>query len=91
MTLPVSTNYQPMEALPASELPAGPQWSYEPKWDGFRCLAFRDGARVDLAIKIGQATDAIFSRTGRGAAGRSGQEIRPRWRNRHSRGRRPFF
>jgi ATP-dependent DNA ligase len=40
-----------MEAMPESELPVGPQWHYEPKWDGFRCLAFRDGARVDLESK----------------------------------------
>ena len=60
MTLPVSTNYQPMEALPASELPAGPQWSYEPKWDGFRCLAFRDGARVDLQSKSGKPLTRYF-------------------------------
>lgn len=43
MSLPVSKTYAPMEALPARELPAGPEWQYEPKWDGFRCLAFRDG------------------------------------------------
>src|ERR1700680_3749186 len=60
MTLPVSTNYQPMEALPASELPAGPQWSYEPKWDGFRCLAFRDGGCVDLQSKSGKPLTRYF-------------------------------
>jgi ATP-dependent DNA ligase len=51
MSLPLSTTYRPMEAMPESELPEGPQWHYEPKWDGFRCLAFRDGARVDLESK----------------------------------------
>lgn len=40
-----------MEAMPESELPVGPEWHYEPKWDGFRCLAFRDGERVDLESK----------------------------------------
>jgi ATP-dependent DNA ligase len=40
-----------MEALPATELPSGPEWQYEPKWDGFRCLAFRDGEHVDLMSK----------------------------------------
>ena len=40
-----------MEAMPATELPSGPEWQYEPKWDGFRCLAFRDGKRVDLMSK----------------------------------------
>lgn len=51
MSLPIATSYQPMEAQPAAELPAGPAWQYEPKWDGFRCLAFRDGSRVDLESK----------------------------------------
>jgi ATP-dependent DNA ligase len=32
-----------MEARPVSVLPTGDQWRYEPKWDGFRCLAFRRG------------------------------------------------
>ena len=40
-----------MEAEPASELPAGPDWQYEPKWDGFRCIAFRDANKVDLESK----------------------------------------
>jgi len=40
-----------MEANPASELPAGSDWQYEPKWDGFRCLAFRDDKQIDLMSK----------------------------------------
>jgi ATP-dependent DNA ligase len=51
MSLPIATSYQPMEAQPAAELPAGAAWQYEPKWDGFRCLAFRDGSRIDLESK----------------------------------------
>ena len=51
MSLPLSRTYRPMEAMPESELPVGPAWHYEPKWDGFRCLAFRDGSRVDLESK----------------------------------------
>jgi ATP-dependent DNA ligase len=51
MTLPIAKSYAPMEALSATELPAGPEWQYEPKWDGFRCLAFRDGEKVDLQSK----------------------------------------
>jgi ATP-dependent DNA ligase len=51
MTLPIRTNYKPMEADPAEELPKGPDWQYEPKWDGFRCLAFRDGANIELQSK----------------------------------------
>jgi ATP-dependent DNA ligase len=51
MSLPLTKQYKPMEAQPASELPAGPEWQYEPKWDGFRCLAFRDGAKIELMSK----------------------------------------
>src|ERR1700742_889440 len=51
MTLPLKKSYKPMEANPASELPEGGEWCYEPKWDGFRCLAFRDGDRIDLQSK----------------------------------------
>jgi ATP-dependent DNA ligase len=51
MTLPISKKFPPMEAQPATELPAGPEWHYEPKWDGFRCLAFRDNDNVELLSK----------------------------------------
>src|SRR5437660_12642217 len=51
MTLPIALPYSPMEALSVDEIPIGPNWQYEPKWDGFRCLAFRDGERVDLMSK----------------------------------------
>jgi ATP-dependent DNA ligase len=49
-----------MEALPASELPTGPGWQYEPKWDGFRCLTLRDGKRVDLMSKSGKPLSRYF-------------------------------
>ncbi len=38
----------PMLARLAHELPRGGGWLYEPKWDGFRCLAFVSGGEVDL-------------------------------------------
>src|SRR5258708_33721521 len=40
-----------MEAQPASDLPTGSEWHHEPKWDGFRCLAFRDDGKVELLSK----------------------------------------
>lgn len=49
-----------MEALSALELPSGGAWQYEPKWDGFRCLAFRDGERVELQSKSGQPLARYF-------------------------------
>jgi len=42
------------------EIPAGPGWQYEPKWDGFRCLAFRDGDRVVLQSKSGKPLGRYF-------------------------------
>ena len=60
MTLPLRRNYPPMEASPATSLPAGPQWQYEPKWDGFRCLAFRDEKRIDLESKAGKPLTRYF-------------------------------
>jgi ATP-dependent DNA ligase len=58
--LPLRASYPPMEAQSADELPVGNEWRYEPKWDGFRCLAFRDGARIDLRSKAGQPLGRYF-------------------------------
>ena len=60
MSLPIKKSYRPMEAQPASALPKGQQWQYEPKWDGFRCLAFRDGKHVDLISKAGKPLARYF-------------------------------
>ncbi len=60
MTLPLKYNYAPMEALPVPDLPVGPEWQYEPKWDGFRCVAFRDGATVELRSKAGRSLSRYF-------------------------------
>ena len=49
-----------MEAAPATNLPAGPEWQYEPKWDGFRCLAFRNDKSVDLQSKSGKPLTRYF-------------------------------
>jgi len=50
----------PMEALLAAELPEGDGWQFEPKWDGFRCLACRDGADVTLTSKSGKPLARYF-------------------------------
>ena len=50
----------PMEALLADELPEGEGWQYEPKWDGFRCLARRDGKAVELISKSGKPLARYF-------------------------------
>jgi ATP-dependent DNA ligase len=49
-----------MEARVAAQIPRGPQWQYEPKWDGFRCVAFRDGAEIRMRSKAGQPLDRYF-------------------------------
>ena len=61
MTLPVRMPYSPMEALSVDTIPAGPEWLYEPKWDGFRCLAFRDGKSIELQSKAGRSSDPLLS------------------------------
>ena len=50
----------PMEALLADRLPDGEGWQYEPKWDGFRCIAVRDGADVRMWSKSGKSLDRYF-------------------------------
>jgi ATP-dependent DNA ligase len=49
-----------MEATSVAALPIGEEWQYEPKWDGFRCLAFRDGGQVDLRSKAGKPLGRYF-------------------------------
>ena len=50
----------PMEAKLVASLPVGPGWLYEPKWDGFRCLAFKDGSSVELQAKSGKLLTSFF-------------------------------
>jgi len=49
-----------MEARLVDTLPAGSDWAYEPKWDGFRCLAYRDGDAVALVSKSGKPLGRYF-------------------------------
>lgn len=58
--LPLATTYAPMEAESVGEIPNGAEWRYEPKWDGFRCLAFRDGTNVELMSKAGKPLARYF-------------------------------
>jgi ATP-dependent DNA ligase len=51
---------EPMEALLAGSLPEGPGWQFEPKWDGFRCIAVRDGSGVELWSKSGKLLGRYF-------------------------------
>ena len=51
MKLPVNPPVSPMLAKLTRDLPVGDGWLYEPKWDGFRCIVFRDGDDVELGSR----------------------------------------
>jgi ATP-dependent DNA ligase len=63
MALPLKMPFSPMEALSVEAIPIGREWQYEPKWDGFRALAFRDGAKVELQSKSGRPLTRYFPET----------------------------
>ena len=50
----------PMETRSVNDIPTDDGWQYEPKWDGFRCIAFRDGEQVYLQSKNGQPLARYF-------------------------------
>lgn len=49
-----------MEARSVDAIPRGPEWQYEPKWDGFRCLIWRRGKTVELRSKSGEDLGRYF-------------------------------
>jgi ATP-dependent DNA ligase len=52
--------FPPMEATTVDEIPVGDQWQYEPKWDGFRCIAFRRNKKITLQSKSGKPLTRYF-------------------------------
>ena len=60
MALPLKQPLPPMEARSVDEPPSGDDWQYEPKWDGFRCIVFRDGDSVVLQSKSGKPLTRYF-------------------------------
>lgn len=58
--LAVPLGIEPMEAKLVTELPHDGGWQFEPKWDGFRCLAYRAGNEVDLRAKSGKTLARYF-------------------------------
>jgi ATP-dependent DNA ligase len=60
MGLALHPPFPPMEALSVDEVPQGDEWQYEPKWDGFRALVFREGDKVELQSKSGQPLTRYF-------------------------------
>lgn len=60
MSLPISSPLKPQLAKSSRELPEGEEWRYEPKWDGFRTIAFRDGDDVKLQSRNGKPMNRYF-------------------------------
>jgi ATP-dependent DNA ligase len=60
MPLPLSPPLPPQLALSRAKLPEGEGWAYEPKWDGFRAIAFVDGDQVFLQSRNGKALGRYF-------------------------------
>jgi len=60
IALPLETPVKPQLARSAKELPEGDQWRYEPKWDGFRTIVFRDGDDVYLQSRNGKPMNRYF-------------------------------
>ncbi|THD61426.1 ATP-dependent DNA ligase [Phenylobacterium sp.] len=58
--LPLALDFAPMEAKLVAVLPTEGGWRFEPKWDGFRCLAFRSGDQVELRAKSGKPLGRYF-------------------------------
>jgi ATP-dependent DNA ligase len=49
-----------MEARSVDEIPQGPDWQYEPKWDGFRCILAREDGDVAMLSKSGEDLKRYF-------------------------------
>jgi ATP-dependent DNA ligase len=60
MAFPIEPPIEPMLAKLATELPPGNGWLFEPKWDGFRALVFRDGERVYIQSRDLKPLDRYF-------------------------------
>ena len=60
MTLPLAPPIKPQLARSAKELPEGEDWRYEPKWDGFRTLVYRDGGEIHLQSRGGKQMNRYF-------------------------------
>src|SRR6187551_2539835 len=58
--MPARQEISPMEALLVGRLPKGKDWRYEPKWDGFRCLAYKRNHTITLRSKSGKPLERYF-------------------------------
>ena len=60
LELPLRPPYPPMEAKRTDRIPVAGSWQFEPKWDGFRAVIFRDGSEVAIQSKAGQPLGRYF-------------------------------
>ena len=60
MHLPFAPPFEPMLSRAADALPGGDGWQFEPKWDGFRTLVFRDGDEILLQSRDGRPMNRYF-------------------------------
>jgi ATP-dependent DNA ligase len=60
MSLPVEPPLEPMLSAPEEEIPAGEGWLYEPKWDGFRAIIYREGDRLQIGSRKQQPLERYF-------------------------------
>jgi len=60
LKLPIPLDMEPMLSAPADGIPTGEAWEYEPKWDGFRTLVFREGDEVELISRGGRPMTRYF-------------------------------
>ncbi len=87
--LPFQPPLQPMFAKLARSIPDGDGWLFEPKWDGFRCIVFRDGDRVELISRKLRPLGRYFPELHRTAPRRAAGSLRRRRRDRRRRRGRP--
>lgn len=60
MALPLKPPLSPMLAKLADEVPEGDGWSYEPKWDGFRGIVFKDGSKIEIMSRDKRTLERYF-------------------------------
>ena len=60
MALPLQPPLSPMLAKLADEIPDGDEWSYEPKWDGFRGIVFKDGPKIEIMSRDKRTLERYF-------------------------------
>ena len=88
MRLPFNPPIEPMLAKLATDIPPGDGWLFEPKWDGFRAIVFRDGDETYIQSRDLKPLDRYFPELPP-ALKETAATLHRGWRDRHRRRRRP--